>query len=155
MRITIALPLFLLVACSPADDAHFEGVQHRGNVAMGVDQYTSTHVFSSLPDGGRIELQRDTVDSAGRATILAHMVEIAAAFRAGDFRVPGFVHAQDVPGTAGMAARRERISYVVESLPRGGALRLRTDDSSAVRAVHEFLAFQRRDHHAHGAGSEQ
>lgn len=151
----MALPLFLLVACSPADDAHFEGVQHRGNVAMGVDQYTSTHVFSSLPDGGRIELQRDTVDSAGRATILAHMAAIAAAFRAGDFRVPGFVHAQDVPGTAGMAARRERISYVVESLPRGGALRLRTDDSSAVRAVHEFLAFQRRDHHAHGAGSEQ
>jgi hypothetical protein len=151
----VVMLLLLLWACSPSGDAHFEGVQHRGNAAMGVDQYTSTHVFSSLPDGGRIELQRDTVDSVGRATILAHMNEIAAAFRAGDFSVPGFVHAQDVPGTAGMAARRDQISYVVESLPRGGALRLTTDDSSAVRSIHAFLAFQRRDHHAHGAGSEQ
>jgi hypothetical protein len=36
----------------------------------------------------------------------------------------------------------------VESLPRGAALRLRTSDSAAVAAIHEFLAFQRMDHRA-------
>jgi hypothetical protein len=76
------------------------------------------------------------------------MGEIAAAFGAGDFTVPGFVHARDVPGTAVMAARRARISYVVESLPRGAAVRLTTGDSSALEAIHEFLAFQRQDHRA-------
>lgn len=131
-----------------ASDSGFAAVQSRGRDAMGVDQYTSTHLFQPRPDGGRIELQRDVGDSAGRAQILAHMGEIAAAFASGDFTVPGFVHAREVPGTRVMAARRAEISYVVESLPRGAALRLRTADSSAVAAIHEFLAFQRMDHRA-------
>jgi hypothetical protein len=131
-----------------AADHGFAAVQTRGRAAMGVDQYTSTHLFQPLPDGGRIELQRDVADSAGRAQILAHMGEIAAAFAAGDFRLPGFVHAREVPGTTVMAARRAEISYTVESLPRGAALRLRTADSSARKAIHEFLAFQRTDHRA-------
>jgi hypothetical protein len=148
------LLLSLAVACSSESDRQFAGVQRRGRVAMGVDQYTSTHVFAPLPDGGRVELQRDIPDSAGRARILAHLGEIAGRFSAGDFTVPGFVHAQDVPGTAVMAARRSEIRYVVESLPRGGALRLTSGDSEAVAAIHQFLAFQRQDHRAHGAGSE-
>jgi hypothetical protein len=135
-----------------AGDSAFAGVQARGHVAMGVDQYTSSHIFQPLPDGGRIELQRDTDDSAGAAQIRRHMQEIAVQFSKGDFRLPGFVHAAaDVPGTATMAGRRSDIRYVVEPLPRGAALRLRSDDSVAVRAIHEFLAFQRRDHHAPGS----
>jgi hypothetical protein len=129
-----------------AADSAFAEVQTRGHTAMGVDQYTSTHLFQPLPDGGRIELQRDADDSAGRGRILEHMDEIAAAFGAGDFAVPGFVHAREVPGTAVMAARRAKIRYVVESLPRGAAVRLTTGDSLAIQAIHEFLAFQGQDH---------
>ncbi len=143
------LVLTLICGCSPAPADHrFTDVQRRGHTAMGVDQYTSTHVFQPLPDGGRIELQRDTVDRAGRVRILEHMHAIVAAFSAGDFSVPGFVHAGTVPGTGVMAARRARISYQVESLPRGAAVRVTSRDSSAIAAIHEFLAFQRRDHRA-------
>jgi hypothetical protein len=131
-----------------AADAGFAATQARGSVAMEVDQYTSTHLFQPLPDGGRIELQRDASDSAGRARILVHMGRIAEAFAAGDFRLPGFVHAREVPGTRVMAAEREKIRYAVESLPRGAALRLRSSDGAAVEAIHEFLAFQRMDHRA-------
>jgi hypothetical protein len=147
----------MLAACDPraarrsaaeAGDSGFAGVQARGAVAMGVNQYTSRHVFEPLPDGGRIELQRETTDSAGTAQIRRHMQLIAERFAAGDYALPGFVHAQAVPGTEIMAARRASIGYAVESLPRGAALRLRTADSAAVTAIHEFLAFQRQDHHA-------
>jgi len=131
-----------------ASDSGFAAVQMRGRAAMGVDQYTSTHFFQPLPDGGRIELQRDVADSAGPAQILSHVREIATAFAAGDFEVPGFVHARDVPGTRVMAARRSTISYRVESLPRGAALRLTTSDPKTREAIHEFLAFQRQDHRA-------
>jgi hypothetical protein len=131
-----------------AADSSFAAVQRRGAVAMGVDQYTSTHIFEPLPDGGRIELRRDAADSAGIAQIRRHMTEIAARFAAGDFRLPGFVHARAVPGTDVMAASRDRIRYSVESLPRGAAVRVRSDDAAAVRAIHDFLAFQRHDHHA-------
>ena len=121
---------------------------------MGVDQYTSTHVFESLPDGGRIVLQRDAADSAGTATIRTHLQHIARAFADGDFRLPGMVHARTVPGTAAMTARRHLIGYSMDTLPRGGMVRLQTTDSVAVRAIHAFLAFQRGDHHAAGHREE-
>jgi hypothetical protein len=146
-----------MTACGPgaspkptvaAGDSAFAGVQARGGVAMGVNQYTSRHVFEPLPDGGRIALQREAADSEGTAQIRRHMHEIAGRFAAGDFALPGFVHARVVPGTGVMAARRAAIAYAVDTLPRGAALRIRSADSTAVRAIHEFLAFQRQDHHA-------
>lgn len=135
-------------AGSAAGDSGFAGVQQRGAVIMGVNQYTSRHVFESLADGGRIELQRSVDDSAGVAQIRRHMQLIARQFAAGDFRLPGVVHDREVPGTRIMADRHGAISYTVESLPRGGAVRVRSRDTVAVRAIHEFLAFQRQDHHA-------
>ena len=133
-----------------ASDTGFAAMQERGRMAMGVDQYTSAHVFEDLPDGGRIVLQREQPDTAGTGAIRAHMATIAAAFAQGDFNVPGFVHAQDVPGTATMAALRSRITYGADTLPRGGEVRITTADSAAVTAIHEFLAFQRTAHHAEG-----
>lgn len=131
-----------------AADSGFAGVQRRGAVVMGVNQYTSRHVFQPLPDGGRIELQRGVDDSAGIAQIRRHMALIARQFAAGDFHLPGVVHDREVPGTRVMAERRAAISYSVESLPRGGAVRVQSGDSVAVQAIHDFLAFQRQDHHA-------
>jgi len=129
-------------------DSGFAGVQARGAAVMGVNQYTSSHIFEPLADGGRIELQRDVEDSAGTAQIRRHMQEIARRFAAGDFRLPGVVHAREVPGTEVMTDRRAAITYTVESLPRGAGLRARSGDPAAVAAIHEFLAFQRQDHHA-------
>jgi hypothetical protein len=157
---TAVFPIMLLAACSdrsavqsrthsasaPPDDSAFALVQTRGHGAMGVDQYTSTHRFEPLPDGGRIILVRDGDDPAGVAQIRAHMAEIAAAFRRGDFSVPGFVHDRAVPGTATMTGRRSRISYIADTLPHGGSLRIHSTDSIAISAIHQFLAFQRQDH---------
>jgi hypothetical protein len=157
MTARLRLPLIIvfsgLLGCSPQargsranPDSVFAQVQHRGHVAMGVDQYTSTHHFVSTPDGGVVSLQRDANDTAGIRQIRHHMGEIAAAFRRGDFAVPGFVHDRPVPGTATMASRRDRISYQPDTIPRGGMLRISSDDSAAVAAIHDFLAFQRQDH---------
>jgi hypothetical protein len=149
----------LCMACAPAPqggtsssggDSSFAAMQERGMEAMGVDQYTSSHIFEPLPDGGRIVLQRDSVDSAGTEAIREHLASIAVAFSEGRFDIPGFVHAQVVPGTAIMAGRRTTITYTMDTLPRGGEVVIRTGDSTAVTAVHEFLAFQRSAHHAMG-----
>jgi hypothetical protein len=133
---------------SASSDSAFAEVQARGHVAMGVDQYTSLHKFEPLPDGGRIALQRDTRDTAGVSQIRAHMQRIAAAFRRGDFTLPGFVHAREVPGTREMRARRSLIRYSADTLPGGAFVRLTSTDSTAIAAIHEFLAFQRHDHRA-------
>ena len=159
---TVLLATLVFTACAPdaapvrdslADtnsDSAFVAVQHRGHVVMGVDQYTSQHVFEALPDGGRIVLERDdATDSASIATIRQHMRDIQLDFTNGDFSKPFGVHAQEVPGTRVLAERRDVIRYEVESLPRGAALRIYTTDSAALGAIGEFMAFQRMDHRAH------
>jgi hypothetical protein len=152
-RTTITAAFVALVihaAPASAQDTTFAGVQSRGRAAMGVDQYTSTHRFDALADGGRIELQRDSDDSVGIATIRAHIRAIAQAFKSGDFSTPAFVHMRMVPGADVMAAKRALITYVPRDLPRGAELLIRTTDAEAVAAIHRFMAFQRSDHHAGG-----
>jgi hypothetical protein len=135
---------------SAKHDTAFAAMQERGRIAMGVDQYTSIHRFDALPDGGRIELQRAVDDSGGVARIRAHVREIGRAFAAGDFSTPALVHLRDVPGAKVMSSRRARITYEPRDLPRGAELRIRTSDREAVRAIHDFMAFQRTEHHATG-----
>lgn len=133
------------------DDSAFAAVQERGRTAMGVDQYTSTHVFEDLPGGGRVVLDRDDAsDSAGIRAIREHMRVIQTAFQQGDFSLPGQVHAREVPGIRVMRERREMIRYAAIDRPRGAELRITTSDSSAVAAIREFFAFQRSDHRAAG-----
>ena len=160
ISITVALPAR---GAAQSHDAHatarvdsaYRAMQTRGKLVMGVDQYTSVHRFDALPDGGRIELQRDRDDSAGAAAIRAHMRAIARAFAAGDFAAPATVHLETVPGVPGMRARRASIRYETSDLPRGAVLRIRTSDPGALAAVHRFLEYQRREHrtepsaHAH------
>jgi hypothetical protein len=150
MRISMFMFLAFTLSAHAAEPDGFEALQQRGAAAMGVDQYTSTHRFDSLADGGRIELQRDRDDADGVATIRAHLKAIASAFAAGDFSTPAFVHLRDLPGTATMRERRDRLRYAYRDLPRGGELRIATDDPAALAAVHEFMAAQRHDHRAHG-----
>jgi len=154
MRIESLLPfaaILTLGACAPRGaDPAFTALQARGAEVMGVDQYTSTHRFDDLPDGGRIELQRNVDDAEGIATIRAHLQGIAAAFARGDFATPAMVHTREVPGTAVMRARSAAIRSEYRALPRGGEVRITTADPEALRAVHAFLAFQRHDHRAAG-----
>ncbi len=156
LRFGVPAAAFLLAACAgsraePDREAQFAAVQERGRSAMGVDQYTSRHVFEDLRDGGRIVLDRDEADDTlGIATIRLHMRDIADAFSRGDFAIPGFVHAREVPGTAEMVRLRERIGYEAIDRPRGAEVRIRATDPEALRAVHAFLAFQRADHRAAG-----
>jgi hypothetical protein len=146
-----------LAACSggrsrtPAADTSFAAMQARGQLIMGVDQYTSAHVFEDRPDGGRVVLDRDSsADSVGIAAIRAHMRDIAMSFRAGDFTKPFAVHDQMVSGTDVMTQLRRAISYDAVDRPRGGEVVIRTSDTTAIRAIHEFLAFQRNAHRAAG-----
>jgi hypothetical protein len=143
-----------LIACQSGEkkgqsDSAFAVLQQRGESVMGVDQYTSQHVFEPLANGGRIILQRKEDDISGTATIRAHMRTIAAAFSKGDFALPGVVHAMsNVPGTAEMKELRSEISYTPRDLPRGGEVVIASNNPKAVAAIHDFLAFQRMDHRA-------
>lgn len=140
----------LLAGCgqSQRQDEEFAALQERGERVMGVDQYESTHRFTTQADGGRIEFVSDSSDPEAVETIRTHLREVAVAFGNGDFTSPLLVHAQEVPGTDVMAERREYLGYAYNDVPGGGAVRITTSDSLALDVVHSFLEFQRMDHHA-------
>ena len=150
----IAVVVMAVAACTGggrAGDSAFKAVQARGDTVMGVNQYTSAHVFEDAPDGGRIILDRDDgADTAAVRVIREHMRAIVVDFRAGNFARPFAVHARDVPGTDVMRDRYSRIQYAASDRPRGAEVRITTSDSLARDAIHRFLAFQRMDHRAAG-----
>jgi hypothetical protein len=153
-RLPVMLLLGVLVGRLPAQtppDTGFAALQQRGKMVMGVDQYSSMHRFDDLADGGRIVLTRSPEDTAGVRAIRIHLAEITRAFGAGDFGHTMMVHQHALPGTAVMRERRAAITYRMDTLPGGGAVRIKTRDSTALRAIHEFLAAQRGEHHAAGA----
>jgi hypothetical protein len=157
LHVATALALAALTACShpharpSGADTSFAAMQERGRMAMGVDQYTSSHRFDALPDGGRITLLRDVDDTLGVRQIRAHLRLIQHAFQAGDFSTPEFVHMRAMPGTAVMAEKRALITYAYSDLPRGGEVRMLTSDSAALAAIHAFVGAQRSEHHAGGS----
>ena len=135
-------------AAPPAqDEAHHQGVVSRGDHAMGFSHETTTHHFRLYKDGGAIEvLANDPKDTASRDQIRMHLGHIAKLFAAGDFNIPGFIHATEPPGTSVMARLREQIHYHYVDTSRGASLRITTANPEAVAAVHSFLRFQIRDH---------
>ena len=134
-------------------DSGFAALQERGKMAMGVDQYRSAHQFDVLPDGGRIAVEMKEDDSLSVAQIRAHLKLIEHAFQAGDFSTPEFVHMRAMPGTDVMARRKAFIRYAYADLPRGGEVRITTNDPASLAAIRQFMAAQRGDHKAKGQGS--
>jgi len=151
LYVSVAALVSVTVSASAAQDVAdtgFTSMQSRGQAVMGVDQYTSSHHFEDLPDGGRIELQRNRPDSAGVQAIREHLQAISQAFAKGDFTAPGLVHAGKVPGAHTMAEMHRAIRYQYRPLPLGGEVRITTGDAEALQAIHTFLDFQRREHRA-------
>jgi hypothetical protein len=120
----------------------------RAAMAMGFDQQATTHHFRLYEDGGAIDVTvNDPGDVKNRDAIRSHLPHIAMMFGSGNFDAPMLVHdSSDVPGTATMAERRDRIRYIYVETPRGGRVDIVTTDLEALTAVHAFLAYQIAEH---------
>jgi len=130
-----------------SSDQHAAGVDMRGDHAMGFSHEDTKHHFELLPDGGVIEVDaKRKSDMATRDQIREHLKHIAGMFNANDFEIPMFIHDRVPPGVPMMKQKRGEITYTYAPTPRGGMVRIVTHDSEALKAVHEFLAFQIKDH---------
>jgi hypothetical protein len=88
----------------------------------------------------------DPNDKVSRDEIRSHLSHIAQMFTNGNFQVPMFIHDTVPPGVPTMKSNGAKFTYVFEPIPNGGRVRIKTTDAEALRAVHQFLAFQIDDH---------
>lgn len=124
-----------------------DAMMHRGEKGMGFSQSATTHHFLLKPDGGVIAVStNDPKDTTARDQIRMHLTHIAHAFSAGDFDIPMFVHDQEPPGVPTMKRLAKQIRYEFHEADRGGEVRIASQSTEAVHAIHEFLVFQIREH---------
>jgi hypothetical protein len=134
-------------------DSHLDGVNRRGDAAMGFSHAKTTHHFLLKSDGGAIQIEADDADDvASRDQIRQHLKRIAKKFSEGDFAAPMLTHAQTPPGAPAMRSLKAEFKYEFEELERGGRIRISTNTPEAVKAIHEFLRFQIKDHQTGDSG---
>jgi hypothetical protein len=127
--------------------AHHDGVNARGDKAMGFSHTRTTHHFRLAAKGGSIEVGvNDPGDAESLGQIRSHLRTIAKAFSEGRFDTPMAVHDRVPPGVPVMRQRKGEIAYTYEETESGGRVRIVTENPEALSAVHEFLRFQIEDH---------
>ena len=152
-----ALALLLAVSAAasaqgtpPATPDSARAVIQQRTEVLGVGDAPASQVFEALPNGGRIELQLASEDSAGAGALRNRLRAIVRAFSSGDVDSPAESRLLSAPGARVMIDRRNAIRYDYRMIPRGAALRISTSDATARRAIAEFIAFQRNENLAAG-----
>jgi hypothetical protein len=128
-------------------DMQDQKMNERGDHVMGFDHTKTTHHFRLLADGGSIEVAANSPeDTESRDQIRMHLSHIAKMFADGDFKAPMLIHDQVPPGVPVMKKLRSDIQYKFEKTEQGARIRIATNNSEALRAIHDFLRFQITEH---------
>ena len=132
---------------SQGDKSRQEQVNERGDRTMGFSHAKTAHHFRLKDDGGAIEVTAISgADAASRDQIRRHLNRGAEMFSEGDFSAPMFIHGRTPPGVETMKRLKVEIKYEFIEIDRGAKVRISTANAEAVKAIHEFLRFQIRDH---------
>jgi len=131
----------------PTQDLH-QTMNDRGAMVMSFDQDKTAHHFYLYEDGGAIDIAvKDASDAKDRDAIRSPLPHIATMFGMGDFDAPMLVHdSKDVPGTAVLTKQKDKIDYRYRETAMGGRVDIVTKDRDALSALHDFLAYQIKEH---------
>lgn len=156
LLLALMLPLALAAGTRPPQDQHHshqqdkqraDGVNERGDHAMGFSHEKATHHFRLTDGGGAIEVTaNDPNDAATQEQIRTHLSHIAKLFKVGDFTAPMFIHGEAPPGVAALKRLKADISYTFETIERGARVKIAATNPEAIEAIHAFLRYQIKDH---------
>lgn len=122
----------------------------RGNMAMGFNQSMIHHHFMATPTGGQIMIMSlNMSDTKTINEIRSHVKDIQYEFSQGNFTKPFYIHAQVVPGTDVMTAKKNLIQYSIKDIDGGSILILTTNDTELLNAIQQFMNFQSSQHMGH------
>src|ERR1043166_5815134 len=124
-----------------------EEMNKRGDHVMGFDHTKTTHHFSLQESGGSIVVTANSADDVESSQqIRMHLKHIAMMFADGNFNAPILIHDQTPPGVPVMKELKGEIKYNFEEIDRGAAVRISTKNPVALKAIHDFLRFQIKEH---------
>ena len=122
----------------------------RGDIAMGFNQSLIHHHFMATTTGGEIMIMSTNMSDIKTINeIKSHVKDIQYEFSQGNFTKPFYIHAQDVPGTDVMTAKKDLIQYSIKDIDGGSVLILSTNDTELLNAIQKFMSFQSSQHMGH------
>jgi hypothetical protein len=122
----------------------------RGDIAMGFNQSKIHHHFMATSSGGEIMIMSTNMSDIKTINeIRSHVKDIQYEFSQGNFTKPFYIHAQVVPGTDIMTAKRDLIQYSIQDIDGGSVLILTTNDTELLDAIKQFMNFQSSQHMNH------
>jgi hypothetical protein len=122
----------------------------RGDIAMGFNQSKIHHHFMATSTGGEIMIMSTNMSDALTINeIKSHVKDIQYEFSQGNFTKPFYIHAQIVPGTDIMTAKKDLIQYSINDIDGGSVLILNTNDTELLGAIQQFMNFQSSQHMNH------
>src|ERR1041384_6599791 len=137
----------LVYAQEPKKGSADEQMNKRGDHVMGFDHMKTTHHFLLQESGGSIEVTANSSeDVESSEQIRMHLKHIARMFADGNFNAPILIHDQTPPGVPVMQDLKSEIKYNFEEIDRGAAVRISTNNPTALKAIHDFLRFQIKEH---------
>jgi hypothetical protein len=141
----LAIATFVIVyAQQPKAD---EQMNKRGDHVMGFDHMKTTHHFLLQESGGSIEVTANSSeDVESSKQIRMHLKHISMMFAEGTFNAPMLIHDQTPTGVPVMQELKGEIRYNFEEIDRGAAVRVSTKNPTALKAIHDFLRFQIKEH---------
>src|ERR1044072_1767009 len=150
MKILVSLILAittLVIVHAQQPKTSDEQMHTRGDHVMGFDHTKTTHHFLLQESGGSIEITANNSDDAeSRDQIRMHLTHIVMMFGEGNFSAPMLIHDQTPPGVPVMQELKGEIKYEFEEIDRGAAVRISTKNPAALKAIHDFLRFQIKEH---------
>jgi len=142
----LAIGTVLIVSAQQPKTAH-DQMNQRGDHVMGFDHTKTTHHFLLQQSGGSIEVTANNSDDVESSEqIRMHLKHIAQMFADGNFKAPMLIHDQTPPGVPVMQELKGEIKYDYEEIERGAAVRISTKNPKALKAIHDFLRFQIKEH---------
>lgn len=125
-------------------------VAQRGAQVMPFDLSATKHVFTKTADGGvQRVIAKDPADAAQVRLIRAHLKELQAQFRHGDFSDPAKIHGRDMPGLAQLAAAKPgEMMITYKEVAHGAELTYRSRNPQLVAAIGAWFDAQLSDHGA-------
>src|ERR1700687_4614098 len=142
MRAVILLFAAILIQTPQAPNPQ-QGVVERGEHVMGFSHEKTAHHFLLYPNGGEINVSANEASDKGTIEqIRMHLGHIAKMFAAGKFNAPMLIHDTNPPGVPAMTRLKDAIKYEYSETDRGARIRLITENSQAIDAIHAFLLFQ-------------
>ena len=147
MPASLILMLATLVIGYAQQPKSDEEMNKRGDHVMGFDHTKTTHHFSLQESGGSIVVTANSADDVESSQqIRMHLKHIAMMFADGNFNAPILIHDQTPPGVPVMKELKGEIKYNFEEIDRGAAVRITTKNPIALKAIHDFLRFQIKEH---------